>query len=596
MNTYSFKLELNKGPRFTTGSGFKEVTIRKGDLNGTTIVAEIYDHGTKLTTANLQAVFEMLQPDRTHYYRETATYSNGTVSITLDESFAASVAGTTDLAYFRLYQGSQVIASTESFRVTILRSAEDEGDDPAISYDDAVPAAVDAWLEDHPEATTTVQDNSLTTAKYQDGSVTTPKLAANAVTTPKLADNAVTKPKLSAALRNALGNVLRGTATGAVAQAHGTYAAPPLGLTVNGKSVQDGTPTPSSPVAIQSVGDVVANTAGVNLLDPSDFIVRGAGPDTISADGYISESRSGDSRAWGYAQANWTDITLPAGTYTISFDRSKDSGTRSDAGYGVYKSNGDVIVIHQNNATFTTETFTLSAQTTIGIITKVYDHKVAAQLERGATASPYTVYTQDIASTTIDLQGHELRSLPDGTHDELRVDEDGNVTLVQRVGSITLNGTGVTWTMGNTTTDYGYFYTTAIDSVVRRDGTYVGIASAFEVSDTYVSSGNSTSNKMQVGNTAGSASSLRISIAKSLLSAVSKDGLNSWLASNNTTVLYPLATPVTHDLGTVTLPALAAPDATAWATTTPSTTVTLDYERDLTMAITAIESAIADMA
>jgi hypothetical protein len=44
------------------------------------------------------------------------------------------------------------------------------------------------------------------------------------------------------------------------------------------------------------------------------------------------------------------------------------------------------------------------------------------------------------------------------------------------------------------------------------------------------------------------------------------------------------------------MPSLAAPDATAWATTTPSTTVALDYERDLTIAINAIEEAIADLA
>lgn len=42
---------------------------------------------------------------------------------------------------------------------------------------EAIAAAVDAWLDEHPEATTTVQDDSLTTAKYQDRSVTGAKLA-----------------------------------------------------------------------------------------------------------------------------------------------------------------------------------------------------------------------------------------------------------------------------------------------------------------------------------------------------------------------------------------------------------------------------------
>lgn len=40
-----------------------------------------------------------------------------------------------------------------------------------------VSGAVDSWLDEHPEATTTVQDDSLTTAKYKDGSVTEDKLA-----------------------------------------------------------------------------------------------------------------------------------------------------------------------------------------------------------------------------------------------------------------------------------------------------------------------------------------------------------------------------------------------------------------------------------
>lgn len=52
-------------------------------------------------------------------------------------------------------------------------------------------------------------------------------------------------------------------------------------------------------------------------------------------------------------------------------------------------------------------------------------------------------------STTINLQGHELRSLPDGTRDELRVDARGNVTLTQRVGVTTTAATdGISATVG----------------------------------------------------------------------------------------------------------------------------------------------------
>ena len=57
--------------------------------------------------------------------------------------------------------------------------------------------AVEDWLEEHPEATTTVQDGSLTTAKYQDGSVTGAKIATNAITAEKIATGAVTSQKLA---------------------------------------------------------------------------------------------------------------------------------------------------------------------------------------------------------------------------------------------------------------------------------------------------------------------------------------------------------------------------------------------------------------
>lgn len=56
--------------------------------------------------------------------------------------------------------------------------------------------AVSKWLNEHPEATTTVLDNSLTTAKYQNGSVTTTKLADGSVTTEKVASGAITPGKL----------------------------------------------------------------------------------------------------------------------------------------------------------------------------------------------------------------------------------------------------------------------------------------------------------------------------------------------------------------------------------------------------------------
>lgn len=54
-----------------------------------------------------------------------------------------------------------------------------------------IDAATRDWLDEHPEATTTVQDGSITTPKLADDAVTTPKIANGSITNDKLADDAL---------------------------------------------------------------------------------------------------------------------------------------------------------------------------------------------------------------------------------------------------------------------------------------------------------------------------------------------------------------------------------------------------------------------
>ena len=69
-------------------------------------------------------------------------------------------------------------------------------------------------------------------------------------------------------------NVLVGTETGNPVAVDDAFAAPLCGLTVYGKSTQDGTPTPDAPVPIVSAGDggsVAVKVTGKNLLNPALF-------------------------------------------------------------------------------------------------------------------------------------------------------------------------------------------------------------------------------------------------------------------------------------------------------------------------------------
>lgn len=69
-------------------------------------------------------------------------------------------------------------------------------------------------------------------------------------------------------------NILVGTETGNPISVDDAFPAPLCGLTVYGRSTQDGTPTPDAPVPIVSVGDggsVAVKVTGKNLLNPALF-------------------------------------------------------------------------------------------------------------------------------------------------------------------------------------------------------------------------------------------------------------------------------------------------------------------------------------
>ena len=194
MNIYHLDLDLDKRSALSNETGGLCVVIRQGDTSGTQLSVDFYDHGEPFTSA-ATVYFAMELPDKSHYYRTQATYSNGTATVTLDEAYAASVVGRTGNAYFEVH-ANNVIASTSSFSVIVLPSAT-SGKAEGQSYDDEVIATIRAWLDEHPEATTTVTDGSISTVKLADGSVTTPKLAADAVITEKIADSQVTSQKLA---------------------------------------------------------------------------------------------------------------------------------------------------------------------------------------------------------------------------------------------------------------------------------------------------------------------------------------------------------------------------------------------------------------
>lgn len=80
--------------------------------------------------------------------------------------------------------------------LTTLSDGTTKWENPVVPSDEQAEEIIDAWLVAHPEATTTVLDNSITSAKLQDNSVTNTKLANNSVTNDKITNNSITDAKL----------------------------------------------------------------------------------------------------------------------------------------------------------------------------------------------------------------------------------------------------------------------------------------------------------------------------------------------------------------------------------------------------------------
>ena len=113
-------------------------------------------------------------------------------------------------------------------------------------------------------------------------------------------------------------NILVGSETGNPLSVDDAFSAPLCGLTVYGKSTQDGTPTPDAPVPIVSAGDggsVAVKVTGKNLLYIPDIEER-------TVDGLTYSVQNGVIKAKGtYTGQNaieLTTLTLPVGTLIFS--------------------------------------------------------------------------------------------------------------------------------------------------------------------------------------------------------------------------------------------------------------------------------------
>ena len=177
---------------------------------------------------------------------------------------------------------------------------------------------------------------------------------------------------------------------------------------------------------------------------------------------------------------------------------------------------------------------------------KTVDTVVYPQLELGSTATAYE--PPNITTTPIDLDGHTLNSLPDGTRDELTVDSTGTVTLTQRVGSVEIptDADQVTW-------DNRIMFPSpnSADCTAYPQGLMCDVVPPRLIPNDVPSYCITTDNKHNYK------AYVKVEGSTSAADACAKAG--------GGTILYKLETPQTIVLPNVSLPELPAAGATVWA-------------------------------
>lgn len=328
-------------------------------------------------------------------------------------------------------------------------------------------------------------------------------------------------------------------------------------MLVEGSEAPDCFTPPASITSVQA-GDLV--TAGKNLLSSSTF-----------TDGYLSQGI--------------LNFSLPAGTYTLSCYNAEDWWTDNPNGgnWFIHRAAGNIPVAQvtmgspPSVGSRSHATFTLSYSGDFVLYTYKTDIAEMAtdlQLELGSTATAY----EPPNVTTTPLPEVELRSLPDGTCDELVIGADGTCEVERKTVEITFDGSeDEAWAFSTG----GYFETRQIPGVDLRG---IGI-----VCDRYPSHTGVTGLPDKA--CAVSAGASVFAVKDSAYSDVSE--FTGALQDNPITVIFFMEEQSTEPQSPVTLPQLPAPTFNIYHDSQVPSDTSVEYERDVNIAYAELEAKIS---
>lgn len=534
------------------------VAITQGDSRSRIIEATVMDGGSPLDLTGRKARFRAELPHGKVVIDdgcEVADPESGAVVYTLSDEMAASPAVITN-AYFEVYDDAGYSLAASKMVIEVGGGVDLGGARPS----DYVPE-LDRLKAEARDAIVACEDAAAKANATASQAATDAQAA--------IAEVKATEAKLYPVAEN----ILVGSETGAVAHVEDAFAGASLRkITVEGACKQDGIPSPDAPVPIEVIENPVLWVTGRNVFRFKPNLAP------YSSNGIsFTPLADGGIRVVGTAtDTAYYQIDFGPGYYFsikpfIGQRLFREDVSSFAVGYALIDGGNETLGMGESvppDAVWW-RSFLVERPSGQAVDKLVYPNVCIDKLH------PYAPNTSQTLTLALPAEHPYLAKLPDGTADEIVVDEEGNVSLIARVSRVLPSKQKLTFVQGNDSFDSYVSFTFANDSESKKRI----MSNTYEAAEWTTKSGYiycpQESNIVIRDNRFTSEEQ-----AKKLLDGV---------------VVYVAVEPTRYSLGKIEMPKAQDSIVNAWtdAEVTPNTSIS--YVRDMNIVVANIESAIASI-
>lgn len=406
------------------------------------------------------------------------------------------------------------------------------------------------------------------------------KLQRPATEAATLAKQAIAEVKATEAkLYPAAENILVGSETGTVAHVDDAFAGAALRkITVEGACKQDGIPSPESPKPITVIEHPTVKVVGRNLANPSQAYY-------FAADGKPKAEQIADGFRFVVTNNSTRMLAVPCelkkgDTIVVNFDAKQLSGNTQRIQI-YFPATNEYLQIGKPHVMVADAAF-IGIYIEAGTVGEydVTNFRVSRNVDDG-----YKPHTSQTLTFTLPAEHPYLAKLPDGTADEIVVDEEGNVELVARVAKETIVASKIVDAWGKGYAIYSW----------PKDGRYSPHAAsggtAVICDKLKAETGANIYRGLGIGISVGSTTA-----HNNRCTTVIAIGDGADLSSiDGASFYYPLMTPVRYKLAPIDMPKAQDSIVNAWTDAEIMPTTSIRYIRDVNVVVANIESAIASI-